>query len=113
MNDLAVEAFVALRKHFFDENQNPLPFSLRPKRNTQDDPFDEYLAKEVLANLTGVRCVKAPGPLITPDMVLFRPNLCRGTALEELCNDIRRIVAVEVKKLERTGRGRHSPCFRS
>ena len=48
MADLPVEVFVRLRRRFFDGAGRPVPFPLRPKRNTQDDPFDEFLATEVL-----------------------------------------------------------------
>lgn len=99
--DIAVLAFLALRSRFFD-NGRPVPFVLRTKRNTQDDPFDEYLATEVLAKLADVDCVKASGPLITPDLVLLRPDQCEGAEPSLLANGLDRILAIEVKKLERT-----------
>lgn len=105
MTDLPTIAFLALRQRFFDGAGRPTPFRLRDKRNTQDDPFDEYLATDVLTNLDGISCAKATGPLITPDMVLYRPGACAGAQLNQLANDIDRIVGIEVKKLERTGQG--------
>ena len=98
MMDLPVLAFRALRQRFFDDRGQPLPFELRDKLNTQDDPLDEYLAQEVLAGIDGVACRPAPGPLITPDMVLHRTNL-------DSPDDLTQMVGIEVKKLERTARG--------
>ena len=105
MIDLPTVAFLALRCRFFDGAGRPVPFRLRDKRNTQDDPFDEYLATDVLTRLDGISCAKATGPLITPDMVLYRPGLCEGVDLKERTSDIDRIVGIEVKKLERTAQG--------
>ena len=99
MMDLPVLAFRTLRQRFFDDGGHSLPFELRDKLNTQDDPLDEYLAKEVLAEIDDVVCRPAPGPLITPDIVLHRPNLDQP-------GDLTQIVGIEVKKIERTERGR-------
>lgn len=99
--DLAVEAFRALRAAFFERTGVPVPFPLRPKRNTQDDPFDEYVAKVLGQKLPRVTCARAPGPLITPDLVLMRKRLCEGASRATLAKDLDRIVAIEVKKLER------------
>lgn len=49
MTDLPALAFIALRKRFFDDEGTPIPFDLRDKLNTQDDPLDEFLAQRVLA----------------------------------------------------------------
>lgn len=105
MSDLTATAFIALRARFFDASGVPIPFVLREKRNTQDDPFDEFLAAEVLNDLDGITCAKASGPLITPDMVLYRPDRCTGASPDELADDLGRIVGLEVKKLERTAQG--------
>lgn len=105
MADLAVEAFKVLRDRFFNEEGKPIPFRLRPKRNTQDDPFDEYLTNNIFTQLSNCECEKAPGPLITPDLVLFRPDHCQNVAKKELRFDINRVLAIEVKKLERTKQG--------
>jgi hypothetical protein len=101
---LSVEAFKALREHFFSPDGKPKSFFLRPKRNTQDDPFDEYLATEVLNDINGVMCIKAPGPLITPDLVLFRQEFDKNVKATDL-SDIAKILSIEVKKLERTDQG--------
>lgn len=103
--DLPATTFLALRDHFFNADKVPVPFSLRPKRNTQDDPFDEMLSTEVLAGLPDVRCERASGPLITPDMVLLRPELCAGSPAPKLVDALDRIMGLEVKKLERTKGG--------
>ena len=105
MPDLVTTAFLALRTRFFDEAGGPIPFALRDKRNTQDDPFDEFLATEVLDGLAGLACAKASGPLITPDMVLYRPDQCDNADIDALADDIGCIVGLEVKKLERTSGG--------
>ena len=105
MHDIVSIAFVVLRSRFFDEAGDPIPFSLRDKLNTQDDPFDEFLATDVLANLQGISCAKASGPLITPDMVLYRPEFCEDVEVDRLAADLDRIVGIEVKKLERTKQG--------
>jgi hypothetical protein len=44
-SDLAVETFLLLRNTFFDKKRKPLSFPLRDKRNTQDDPLDEYISE--------------------------------------------------------------------
>ena len=105
MPDIVTEAFLALCSRFFDEDGEPIPFSLRDKLNTQDDPFDEFLATDVLANIDGITCAKASGPLITPDMVPFRPEKCADAECSDLLDDIDSIVGIEVKKLERTAQG--------
>jgi hypothetical protein len=104
VDDLSIEAFLTLRDYFFDQQGKPIPFSLRPKRNTQDDPFDELLAVDILSKMSNVKCVKAPGPLITPDLVLFREN-CLSVMKDDLREDFHKILAIEVKKLERTSQG--------
>jgi hypothetical protein len=101
---LAIKAFSALREHFLNHDGIPVSFSLRSKRNTQDDPFDEYLATNVLKNVVGIRCVKAPGPLITPDIVLFSQEFEEGIQAKDL-SDLTKILSIEVKKLERTHQG--------
>ncbi len=105
MPDLVTRAFLALREHFFDAGGRPIAFTLRPKRNTQDDPFDEMLANDVLEDLSGIVCERSSGPLITPDMVLYRRELCEGRASGSLADAFDSIVGLEVKKLERTAQG--------
>ena len=102
--DLSVEAFLALRNRFFDAGAVPEIYSLRDKRNVQDDPLDEYICKVLEADLRdGVDVARASGPLITPDMAIFRPVLCDQAPREELRADSTRIFGLEVKKLERKG----------
>ena len=106
MTDLTGEAFLVLRSFFFDRQGRSTRFVLRDKRNTQDDPFDELIHSILSERLPGdCSCIKAPGPLITPDIVVLRPEPCRTVSRGSLANDLERILAMEVKKLERTGRG--------
>jgi hypothetical protein len=104
-SDLTLEAFTILREHFFDQNGTPKTFSLREKRNTQDNPLDEYICRVLRNHLQGSECVPAPGPLINPDLVLLRPGRCNGVSRAALQDDLTRIVGIEVKKLERTRSG--------
>ena len=103
--DLTVEAFTILREHFFGQSGVPKTFSLREKRNTQDNPLDEYIYGVLRDHLQDSECVPAPGPLINPDLVLLRPEWCNNVARAALRDDLMRIVGIEVKKLERTKSG--------
>jgi hypothetical protein len=103
--DLVVDVFLLLRDSFFGASMQPAPFELRQKRNTQDDPLDEYISRLLEAGLKDAACRKAPGPLITPDLVVYRPVLCDGQPRETLVTDTTRILGLEVKKLERTASG--------
>ncbi len=103
--DLILEAFTILREHFFDQNGVPKPFPLREKRNTQDNPLDEYICGVLRNHLKDSECVPAPGPLINPDLVLLRPEWCNSVSRAALRDDLTRIVGIEVKKLERTKSG--------
>ena len=98
VTDLPTLAFLMLRRTLFDDDGSPISFELRDKLNTQDDPLDRFLAEDVLSNLPGVICRPAPGPLISPDLVLHRPTVSR-------VDDLRQIVGIEVKKIERTTQG--------
>ncbi len=104
--DFAVHTFLILRRAFFDAGARPKPYRLRDKRNTQDDPFDEYvhnlLSRELPSDVT---CLRAPGPLITPDLVVLRRDACKGVHRSVLASDTSRIMALEVKKLERAQGG--------
>ena len=105
-SDLVAEAFLAFRHAFFNEAGTPRVYHLRDKRNTQDDPLDEKVVRLLSENLPrGARCVKAPGPLITPDLVVIRQALCVRVGRELLASDLSRVAAIEVKKLERTSGG--------
>jgi hypothetical protein len=104
--DLVIDAFLILRETFFDKDMRPIPFNLRDKRNTQDNPLDEHIRNILKTYLEGAICQKAPGPLINPDLVIYRPKLCNEQPRELLANDTTRIVGIEVKKLERGKSGR-------
>jgi hypothetical protein len=106
VTDLPTIAFFQLRQQFFDATGEPIPFVLRDKLNTQDDPFDEFLATSVLASLDGVLCAKASGPLITPDMVLYRSDGHESMAPSEIPDGLDRIIGIEVKKLNRSTQGK-------
>ena len=106
MSDLISMAFLTLTDRFFDKGGIPVPFTLRDKLNTQDDPFDEFLATEVFSGMEEITCVPSSGPLITPDIVLYRPALLKRVKGNEPITDTGRIVAIEVKKLERTKQGK-------
>ena len=102
-SDLAAEVFAVLRDEFFDENLEPKVFALRAKRNTQDDPLDEELHRVLKRRLPrDVKCEKATGPLITPDMVVLRTAECVVTGKDRLMDASKKIIGIEVKKLERT-----------
>jgi hypothetical protein len=106
-SDLTAGIFQILRTAFFRDTGEPRTYQLRDKRNTQDDPFDEYVHK-ILTELLpiGTVSVKAPGPLITPDLVIMRPDICHGVSRALRASDLTRIVGIEVRKLERTLLGR-------
>ena len=103
--NIAVETFLVLRDVFFDNNDTPRTFHLREKHNTQDDPFDEYIVSILRGRLPGMITQKAPGPLISPDLVIYNPIECREAGLPDLQDNLTKIMAIEVKKLERSDRG--------
>lgn len=102
---LIVEAFKILRNEFYNLDYTPKPYKLRDKLNTQDDPFDEYISNILKKGIKTSQCIRASGPLITPDLVLLRSELCKGVSNAVLCNDLTKIVGIEVKKVERTAAG--------
>ena len=104
-SDLSVDVFLALREHFFDHDALPKPYSLRYKRNTQDDPLDERTHQVLQAALSGGAEVDTSGPLTTPDLVVYRPDACGRASRTDLRADPKLIFALEVKKLERTESG--------
>ena len=106
MNNLAFRTFCVLREVFFDNDGNPIRFNLREKHNTQDDPFDEYIAQTLDHELmsSGIRCQKSSGPLISPDMAIYRVGL--NTRSETSIGNPDNIIGIEVKKLERGGNGK-------
>ena len=104
--DLSVEAFLVLRNRFFDAGATPKSYHLRDKLNTQDDPLDEYICEILQTDLgDGIEVAKASGPLISPDMVIYRSALCDYAVREDLRADLTRILSLEVKKLERQANG--------
>lgn len=69
MTDLTMESFLILRGSFFGKGVKPKPYKHRDKRNTQDDSLDEYIHRLLSDQFPAdVDCLKAPGPLITPDL---------------------------------------------
>ncbi len=105
-SSLTAEVFLILREIFFDPLGNPKGFTLRDKRNTQDDPLDEFITDVIAKKANDFTCIKAPGPLISPDFVVYRRAECEGTKLSSLLLDTSKIVGVEVKKLERSTTGK-------
>lgn len=104
--DLPAEVFNVLRNSFFDAEGRPLIYGLPDKRNTQDDPFDRYVHNLLLDQLPkGIGCQRAPGPLVSPDLVVMRPERCNKAPRMALATDLTCIVGIEVKKLERTKSG--------
>lgn len=101
LSNLAVDTFLVLREEFFDRGGVGKLFNLRDKRNTQDDPLDEYIVQILRERLVHSSCQKSSGPLISPDMVIFRSAECSQAPRRTLKNDISRIFGLEVKKLER------------
>ena len=108
--DLPAEAFSALRRLFFNIAGDPIPFSLRPKENVQDDPFDELVVDRLTHHFAtsdvNIDVIKSPGPLISPDLLLFRPSLTDGPESAPLTRDPTALLAIEVKKLERNRSGK-------
>ena len=104
--DLSVDAFLALRDRFFDADATSISYYLRDKLNTQDDPLDEYICDVLKSDLRdGIEVERASGPLITPDMAVFRPDRCDRTRRKKLRADSTRIFGLEIKKLERQASG--------
>jgi hypothetical protein len=106
MDNLALKVFTILRKTFFDDAGKSVLFDLREKFNTQDDPFDEYIASILDNELSSenARCQKASGPLISPDMVVYKVGL--DTNNSNIDNNPNEIIGIEVKKLERGTNGK-------
>lgn len=73
LSDLTIDTFLILRDTFFHPDGKPKQFNLRKKSNTQDDPLDNYIVS-ILKNLQGATCQKSSGPLINPDLVVYRCN---------------------------------------
>ena len=105
MKNLAAMTFSVLRDMFYDEHGNPVKFDLREKRNTQDDPFDEYISAALDDRLRtmGARCQRSSGPLISPDMAVYKIGI--NTRDRSITNNPETVIGIEVKKLERTNTG--------
>jgi hypothetical protein len=101
MKNLALKTFTILRDLFFNAEGNPIHFKLREKQNTQDDPFDEYIAITLEKELKvyGATCQKSPGPLISPDMAVYKSG--GQITVEDATNNPEKVIGIEVKKLER------------
>jgi endonuclease III len=63
-SDLTVDTFLILRNAFFNADGSPRAFSLRDKKNTQDDPLDVQIATLLSQHLTDAVCQRAPGRLL-------------------------------------------------
>ena len=100
-SDIPTDVFLNLRTLFFVDEKTPKAYSLRDKRNTQDDPLDEFIAAYLSEHLEHLACIKASGPLISPDMVVYMPAACNKAMRDDLRDDPQKIIAIEVKKLER------------
>lgn len=104
--DLPAAIFVVLAAALFNGDGVPVPFGLADKRNTQDDPLDQYITQILNDELPDqLFVIPSAKKLVSPDIVVARPEeyqLLRagGTDLDQ-----RAIVGVEVKKLERDARG--------
>ena len=104
--DLSAAVFVALTSYFFDRYGDPVPFELRDKRNTQDDPFDE-LVKQALDEMlpSEIKVLLSNKPLVTPDLVVARPEETPLLLTGGADTDERRVIGIEVKKLNATPAG--------
>lgn len=101
-SDISVAAFLELRKQFFDKDLSPIPFSLRPKVNTQDDPLDEHIADNVFSKLEGIKCMRS-GALTSPDLILYTEKASELHPIQ--LEDPKNMLGMELKKTERNKRG--------
>lgn len=62
MTNLTTTAFIHICQTFFIKDGLSIPFLVREKRNTQDDPFDEYLVNEGINKIQNINCIKPPEP---------------------------------------------------
>lgn len=109
--DLPAAAFKALAESLFDEEGNPVPFTLRGKGETQDDPFDEHIADILEKTLPSeLRVLRAGKPLVSPDIVLARPEEYQLLARGERISIQGRLSRLKSRKLRRTRRpdGQHA-----
>ncbi|HEX9320072.1 MAG TPA: hypothetical protein VF884_14150 [Nitrososphaeraceae archaeon] len=108
----AIDSFLILRNAFLDLNGNPKPFDLRVKRNTQNDPLDRLIVTILLKGLNDSICIKSSGPLISPDLVIYRRQDCENILKEKLRSDPSQIVTVEIKKPQRSSINPSTPVAR-
>ncbi|MGH7721007.1 MAG: hypothetical protein ACREON_19440 [Gemmatimonadaceae bacterium] len=105
--DLPTWAFETLRSEFFDDDLEPRRFRLRPKAHTQDDPFDEFVRGRLETHApSGTQVLGATGPLISPDIVFASTTQLKKMKRGQAALDPKRVVGVEVKKLNRSKSGR-------
>ncbi|MEU3030359.1 hypothetical protein ACPCBC_24540 [Streptomyces incarnatus] len=99
--DLPAMAFTILSEAFFDDRGRSVPFQLRDKRNTQDDPFDEYVADLLHEQLPAEAIVlRADKPLVSPDAVIARPEEYELLRQGGVDYDPGAIFGLEVKKVD-------------
>ena len=101
--DITVEIFLALRNKFFTKTRKPIAFELRPKKNTQDDPLDEYIAENVLSKLNGVDFNRS-GALTSPDVVVYKKDASQLHPIQ-LEDNSNMIVGMEIKRVGRNKQG--------
>ena len=109
--DLGGAVFAALAAEFYSPGGEPLPFKLRDKRQTQDDPFDEHIGIILRQRLPDEMRVFLSGkPLVSPDLIVARPEESRHLLQGGGDLDSRHIIGIEVKKLNwsASGTGRAS-----
>ncbi|MFF2778972.1 hypothetical protein ACFVU3_29275 [Streptomyces sp. NPDC058052] len=98
---LPTTAFTILSEAFFDDRGRPVPFRLRDKRNTQDDPFDEYVTDLLRGRLPAeVIVLRADKPLVSPDAVIARPEEYELLKAGGVDYDPGAIFGLEVKKVD-------------
>jgi len=100
--DIPTKVFNELDNMFFDDDGNAVNFHLRPKENTQDDPFDEYIQQELSQKL-GELSIEGSSPLVSPDIVIYDQNIIKTKS--GVLDNTHEIISVEVKKIERTSAG--------
>lgn len=94
-------AFTILSEAFFDDRGQSVPFRLRDKRNTQDDPFDEYVTDLLHEHLPEeVIVLRADKPLVSPDAVIARPEEYELLRAGGVDYDPGAIFGLEVKKVD-------------
>lgn len=94
-------AFTILSERFFDDQGYSVPFQLRDKRNTQDDPFDEHVTELLRQEMPSeVIVLRADKPLVSPDAVIARPEEYELLKMGGVDYDPRAIFGLEVKKVD-------------